>query len=95
MRVGLWEAELRASQQAGGMKTLVVEWLTCCSKLPELNREGGEQTKKGLAGRKCRGQWARVLIKLRNQEVLGVSERELKKGVLNSSARYLSLRLQS
>ena len=65
MRVGLWEAELRAGQQAGGMKTLVVEWLTCCSKLPELNREGGEQTKKGLAGRKCRGQWARVLIKLR------------------------------
>lgn len=77
MRVGLWEAELRSGQQAGEMKTLVVEWLTCCSKLPELNREGGEQTKRGLVGRKCRGQWARVLTKLMNREVLGVSEREL------------------
>lgn len=39
MRVGLWEAELRSGQQGGEMKTLVVEWLTCCSKLPELNRK--------------------------------------------------------
>lgn len=67
LRMGFWQADLRAGQQARGMKTWAREWFKCWSKSSKQIGKGVNKGRGCVVGRKFRVQWARVLMSLKIQ----------------------------